>query len=73
MAFDYYPGEDGPASCYFDFKSGLDFSEVQESNDGGDGLKPILGAKLDDKFAAVQSGNPNSVIDDFADLPIPLS
>lgn len=73
MAFDYYPSEDGPASCYFDFKSGLDFSEVQESNDGGDGLKPILGVKLDDKFAAVQSGNPNSVIDDFADLPIPLS
>ena len=73
VAFEYYPSEEGPASCFFDFKSGLDFTEEEEPADGSDGLKPILGEILDAKFAGALPGNGLAAGDDFLKAPLHLS
>ncbi|MCR5174574.1 MAG: hypothetical protein K6C09_08125 [Oscillospiraceae bacterium] len=71
VAFEYYPSEDGPASCYFDFKSGLDFTQEEEPVDESDGLNPILGEKLDEKFASALTGNGLASAEDFLNVPQP--
>ncbi len=73
VAFEYYPSEEGPASCFFDVKSGLDFTEEEEPADESDGLKPILGEILDAKFAAAGPGNVPEAYDDFVRAPLHLS